>query len=828
MIQKCDIYLYSGLPIEDEQNRIIEGMADFLSFYSPIVKYGYNMFKNEFETELVFQNNDLNVANFETDDISKFKSNNYNYVKIVPTVVYAGGTETSYAEPLYYFVKEVKWTAEKVVRLSMKLDVLNTFAVGSGYTFGEKSHIVRQHKSRFNITSKSKTSTFTLDGDGQATVTYTQDDNIAYVRDLFVVAEHTATPSVVYNGKSVTIFVEGTANDYCVLTCKLILAKPVLDRYSEGINPVLFKSKETTISDKAENIGWNLIYRNKNDIDASKPQNVNPVDCLLMPDQPVNVEYFSTDIHGADLNVDFFYLISAPINGGFEFSIEDDGTVVCVINHTPSQWVWAESVDRWVYIYQDAGDVHVVSVYQMNYIIPGGHYVQVKDHGTFSAIQFVGANPVKYNHGEWADYPGLGDRTKLPGKASGVDYGVYAPTTWDGEPSKFAGTTATDILRDVSSLDRTDNRLIKIIKVPYCPDTFDTSGSALVIPSTWEYTSAGSLLTLKELSKVFYREFDARNAETGSKIKNPLEVITKTPVEPKVSTARNDIFELKIYHSDYYRPKLVYDSFGMEILPEQMEPDAVDPNTFKIAFAVTSTINSKFLFMLPEYRNNLLFTTEDYPGVLPVSRNNDGVLFNSQYINYIRNGYNYDLKNKTRQEIAAGLGIVGNVAAAGAGVATGNALGVMMAGAGAVQNVQSIVAAEQAIEQKIAQSKMQAVSVSGSDDVDLLEVYSGNRAKLCIYEVSPRVKAAMLDIFYYFGYTEDEYGVPTMNCRYWFDYVQGDMKIKPVQHLNARIMDELRGKYAAGVTVFHKHGSGASSTWNIDQNKENWEKEFIE
>lgn len=815
MIQKCDIYLYSGMPIEDEQNRIIEGLPDFLSNYSPIVKTGYNMFKNDFETELVFQNNDLNVANFETDDISKFKANNYNYVKIIPTVVYAGGTETSYAGPLYYFVKEVKWTAEKVVRLSLKLDVLNTFAVGSGYTFGDKSHIVRQHKPRFNITSKSKTSTFTLDGDGEATVTYTQDDNIAYVRDLFVVAEHTATPSVVYNGKSVTIFVEGTANDYCVLTCKLILAKPVLDRYSEGITPVLFKSQETTISDKAENVGWNLIYRNENNIDASKPQNVNPVECLLMPDQPVNVEYFSTDVLPEILADGYLYFISANINGGFEFSIENNGNVVCVINHTPSQWVWAESVDRWAYIYGAYHDgiwkTYVVSVYQMNYL--GGlasPYREYTTYGPFAdGITFVGCNPVKYNRRTVAD-----ER--------------LAPTTWDGEPSKFAGSTATDILKDVSSLDRTDNRLIKIIKVPYCPDTFDTSGSALVIPSTWEYTSVGSLLTLKDLSKVFYREFDARNAETGSKIKNPLEVITKTPIEPKVSTARNDIFELKIYHSDYYRPKLVYDSFGMELLPEQMDPDGVDKNTFKIAFAVTSTINSKFLFMVPEYRSHLLFTTEDYPGVLPVSRNNDGVLFNSQYINYIRNGYNYDLKNKTRQEIASGLGIVANVAAAGAGIATGNPMGVLMAGAGAIQNVQSIVAAEQAIEQKIAQSKMQAVSVSGSDDIDLLEVYSGNRAKLCIYEVSPRVKAAMLDIFYYFGYTEDEYGVPAMNCRYWFDYVQGDMKIKPVQHLNARIMDELRGKYAAGVTVFHKHGSGASSTWNIEQTKENWEKEFIE
>ena len=149
----------------------------------------------------------------------------------------------------------------------------------------------------------------------------------------------------------------------------------------------------------------------------------------------------------------------------------------------------------------------------------------------------------------------------------------------------------------------------------------------------------------------------------------------------------------------------------------------------------------------------LRFTDEDYPGYLPIARNNEVVLYNSAYLNYIRNGYNYDVKAKERQQLSSILGggaaILGGAASVGMSVLSGNPLGVVTGSAsiatGFLNAANAVAQSEDAIQSKLAQAKAQAVNVSGADDLDLLEVYSGNRAKLCYYEASERMKSALCD-----------------------------------------------------------------------------------
>ncbi len=821
MIQYSRITLYKGVPLDATKNKMVEGIAAFLDQYAAdALNVSYNYFKNDFETELSFPNNRLSLSNFEANDLGKVNAKNWNYCKIVPTASDLG--ENADGKPLYYFVTVTRWTSEGSARLSLRLDTLNTFSAGTDYTFGARSHITRKSKPRFTVTKTNVQEDHVLNASGEWSKTWTTAAPASAIINLLVLSQYNVNVlDASVSGNTASVLLQGQPNEAFTIRFVIVQARCSVDRYSEGFTPVLFKTEEKMIAEDENNVGWNLVYRNKNQMDPTAAQVVNPVECLLVPDQVVNVKYFSTDLLPQTLNIDFFYMFSAEINGGNEFTINANGEEICKINHTATSWIWANSVDRWAYIYLDGGLIHVVSVYQQNLIL-GQPYVTAEYMGAFSAIQFKGVDPTYYNSGRWSDYPQVTDKKKL------IDYnlGFYAPTVQD-PGSRFIGQETTGVLESIDRIDRTDSRLIKIIKLPYAPETFDTSGNYLLVPPSWEFTSAGSLLTLKDLSKAFYREIRAYDYAAGNYMQNPLRNLNRIPIEPDPAQARfspANSYETKLLHSDYFRPKLVYDSFGMELLPEQMDPQAVTESAFRLGFAVTSTINSKFLFTVPEYREHLLFSAEDFPGVMPVSRNNEAVLFNSQYINYIRNGYNYDLKNKTRQEIAAALGIVGNVTAAGAGIATGNPMAVLMSGAGLAQNISQIVGAEQAIEQKIAQSKMQAVSVSGSDDVDLLEVYSANRAKLCMYEVSPRVKAALDDLFYFFGYATDEYGTPEMNVRWWFDYVQGEMSLTPAAHIPEEMLQDLVNRYSAGVTLFHKHGT----TWDITQQKENWERGFFE
>jgi len=80
----------------------------------------------------------------------------------------------------------------------------------------------------------------------------------------------------------------------------------------------------------------------------------------------------------------------------------------------------------------------------------------------------------------------------------------------------------------------------------------------------------------------------------------------------------------------------------------------------------------------------------------------------------------------------------------------------------------------------------------------------------------------LLDLFYYFGYTDNVYGVPNLNTRRWFNYIE----CVPVFNEEAdtpykEYLDDIKERYQAGITVYHRVGY---STYDLNQEKENWER----
>ena len=229
--------------------------------------------------------------------------------------------------------------------------------------------------------------------------------------------------------------------------------------------------------------------------------------------------------------------------------------------------------------------------------------------------------------------------------------------------------------------------------------------------------------------------------------------------------------------------------------------------------------------------------TEDYDNILPIARNNEVVLYNNQYINYLRTGYNYDLKNKNRVEATSGvttaLGIVGAVASVGLGIASGNPAvavagvigGISSATASIVNNVNTIASAESSMASKLEQLKAQSTSVNGSDDIDLLEAYSDNRAKMTEYRVSEKMRQALFDLFYYCGYNTNEMKVPSIDTRYWFNFLQAELDIPENSNLPSFVVDDIKERFKLGVTFLHSHLKSGTliSEWDFNQEKENWE-----
>lgn len=816
-IQKSTIVLYMDVPLKPEQNKLVEDIETYLEnqFSSgKITVTDYNYFKNEFETEIAFKNNsDFAIGNFDfqTLDIGKLFANNYNYIKVIPRI--NEGVNEDAGSPLFYFVTGTRWTSEKSVRLSLRLDTLNTFPIGTGYSFGGKSHILRQHKDRMEITSDTfsiASSEYIFDEHGNCDVTVDVPTlpNIVNITDVVVLNDDNGSYTINYHYSYAVISLQGYSSVHQAvnLRCKAYGAIGVVDRYSEGFQPRLFKSGEKDIYYRYGG-KWYLVYMNHNNISTSAVNLDNPIDCFLAPETDLLTDYKTQTITVSDITSGYAYMFSSENNGDEEFDVYGDGVYLGTIRtETPRSNV---KNYHWGYIYADSGSLCYVQVIEAT--LNGS--VQIKTYeNKFSGITKIVTTKTSALLTKSYDYDSEGkDPEKL--------YTLFDhPTTHD---ASFALVTTEEVIFGISHYDNTDERMIKIIELPYAPSYISYSSSSKIrVPNGWQYDVSTHLMSLVDARMTFENQFGGYDGN-GVAISNPNSVLLQLPSGASDGDSRQqtngvDDYEYKLYHSEFYQPKFVYDSFSTIFPMEQVNPTGTRPY-FEITFIPTSTINSKFLFKFEDFIDSLRFSEEDYPGIVSVARNNEKLLLNSQYTNYIRNGYNYDVKAKNRRELSSLLSIAGNVGTMIAGA--GNPLGVMAGAAGMVNNISNMVGQEEQMEEKLRQLRLQAVTVEGSDDIDLLNAYSGNRAKLCTYEASPRVRQQLSNLFYYFGYTEDKYGTPDTSSRIWFNYVQGDMVINPIVHLSEIVMNDIKNRYSAGVTIFHKR----NNSWDINQTKENWE-----
>ena len=245
-------------------------------------------------------------------------------------------------------------------------------------------------------------------------------------------------------------------------------------------------------------------------------------------------------------------------------------------------------------------------------------------------------------------------------------------------------------------------------------------------------------------------------------------------------------------------------------------------------FKVSRNICSKFLFTFKEV--NYKKSREDYDNILPVARNNEEVLYSSQYLNYLRNGYNFDVKAKQRQEDTAKAGLGLSVASVVASLLFASTpvgpLAVATAGIGLasqyINYAKTIASNEESIEQKLQESKNQAVSVLNNDDVDLFDAYSDNKAKICQYWVSDDMISVLDDLFYYAGYSVNKQMIPNVSSRYWFNFLQASLEVNATNNISEECLNDIKEKFEQGVTFLHFHNG-----FDFDQVKENLEVDLV-
>lgn len=689
----------------------------------------------------------------------------------------------------YYFIINTEWVSTDAVKLKLSIDSINTFR--NDLTWDKKTTIARQHMNRL--------------------------------------ASYDGTKAV-----------------------------RVIDRQPENINVIKHRVDNYPANQTGKNYDWYLMYRTAQELSTENPNN--PINCYLFASSPLVISKTgggaSETLTTSDLpEGQFNYVIEADNPSGSFSAICDIcydgrnhnyatrtftlGGEYCIVEEVTHSTPYGPATDgyqekiyqlnNFKFVYDG---VNIKMIFDGEYLRDGAYHTYT---GTAHDVTFTGYV-----------YQRIDRFTPWSAATTGVSSLTinelnFTRVTYDGDvPFKYAqqliedtvvyniGTQVTRSTIALTSIDKTDSRIVKIIKLPYCPVDVTYSGGVYHFPNVWTYENGLMRLNDASLSTEFVNTFYSFN---------PTNILdcTITGQSKSVTASRNIKYESKLYNSDFYTFKYAYDSFANEIQWERFKTVqwavANRPN-IDFSFKATNTINSKF-DIYANYSNNY-DCTQDYEGHLLINRNNEETIFSNDFINYIRTGYNYDKKAKdqstTMGYLTAGLSLVGAIAAFAASTVTGGvsvAAGIALstsaiaAFAGAASTQQSN---ERALESKVQGLKAQATGVAGADDVDLMTFYNGNRMRIISYSVDTEQRNAIWNLFFYCGYAHNATEIPNLTSRYWFNYIMCKpvFKEEGVTPYNEYI-DDIKARYAAGVTVYHHH-----ETWDWDQQYENWENYIAE
>ena len=399
----------------------------------------------------------------------------------------------------------------------------------------------------------------------------------------------------------------------------------------------------------------------------------------------------------------------------------------------------------------------------------------------------------------------------------------------NSETALICTSSGSYTVDSINEIDRTSTSLIKIIECPYEPFTLVTQDDGYLLNDGLYVNLVPNL----KKTPVTALKLDNLTQEFLTSLKNySLSDFTCIiPLAADRQYAKKDAeYESKLYHSDFHNVIFNYDSFTKDMSLENIEPTSSTAPTLSIKYKQANTITSNLGFKFT-VNNGTQKVNDVFGEYLLCNRNNESQIFNSSYLNYLRNGYNYDTKAKnlqtTQSWISTGLSLAGGAVSVALGSMTGGvstALGVSLITSAAssissaiINNIQS----EANIEQKLNEAKNTTNSVKSSDDLNLLNWYSDNKLLATKYDISNTQKENVFELFYKTGYACNETGIPNVKSRYRFNFLQCTpdftTKANPIWQ---EYINDVIARFELGVTYFHTYH-------DFEQQYENWESWLV-
>ena len=585
-----------------------------------------------------------------------------------------------------------------------------------------------------------------------------------------------------------------------------------ISKTNEGIDvPLMYKQSDTKLYDN--DLKWYLVYSSDSN---------NAVNVYIIPSKNTvfDIWYRGT-----------LYASNVRSAEGFEYwAVPNDSTMINVgtltMHLANGQTVTYSSVaGKIFYLFKDGNYL------SFRQYVTASNKTVVLSYDKIISIDFSATNTY-FNFGTDIYVSDTLSRT-----SSDTDWSPVNGLTnrFDAFPRSTIPASYT-IINGISAVNNTLSSISKIIELPYLP-----------LPCTYEnghynrpfgYVAFGSNTDIGLSSNFNFMRLLDKNTEffndLGETALNNL-LIGIPNYENRFGTSSSTFYESKLYNSSFYDCRFVYDSFTYSLPYENINIDSneTDCQNLTINFKASNNLSSTILFdFQPQYG---LIETNNFDHYLIANRNNQATVYSNDYINYIRTGYNYDVKAKNQvlatNILSSGIGIAGSIAGFAVGGTVGAATGISMAQSAinsAVGIISNYVAADRAIAQKKAELKAQAANIDSSDDLQLFNYYNdGNKLRLMIYEPSDELQSSIYSLFKLCGYAENSNGIPDFDSRRNYNYVQAEIVLTNESDPEFKdYLDDIKARYQAGVTYYHrarKSPSTSSSSWDFNQTYENWE-----
>ena len=362
----------------------------------------------------------------------------------------------------------------------------------------------------------------------------------------------------------------------------------------------------------------------------------------------------------------------------------------------------------------------------------------------------------------------------------------------------------------LSDVDRTSSDIVKIIQAPFTPELSDFG--------EFEYRGEEIFLRFSDIeSQLRY----------STKVKLDELIASKPSIWKKSQALLSDPKMLSSAFSYY---KIVYDSYSATV---SLDNILADSSYFTAEWIGSSSMSSSSVVMLHAWDSTdaeIGFANykEDYPMMLSSDRNNEIPIYSVEWLNYLRNGYNYDKKSNAMSIATSVLSTVGSLVMGVATIATGGAsaaatipAAVGMAGA-AVSGWTSTASTINSQLAKETQMKNQSFSVSSVNDLSLFKAYGNATVKVEWWCPREDYKRRLGQLFFYRGYAVNEQYEPSLDIRTSFDYIEcvPSWSGSFIQRTPPQFISLLNDRLAQGVTIIHH----CENAWDIAQEKGNLEK----